>query len=120
MPIVTQNGGKIQAGNSPGISQFGSLVIGPGAINNFGWQINDAGPSTTFPNAPGKAGGGDPGERVDVAGEQDTETVAAAHAVVGQLGLDGVGDTWQSIYVLAGDVAGAVYAGRDDDGRGDE
>jgi fibronectin-binding autotransporter adhesin len=56
VPIVTQNGGKFSAGNSPGISPNGSLVIGPGQLNTFDWQINDAGPSATHPTAPGVAG----------------------------------------------------------------
>jgi autotransporter-associated beta strand protein len=42
VPIVTQNGGKVQAGNSPGKMFAAHLIIGPGGINNFGWQINDA------------------------------------------------------------------------------
>ena len=54
--IVTQNGGKVLFGNSPGQAIYGSLIIGPGAINAFDWQINDAGPSTTYPSAPGVAG----------------------------------------------------------------
>jgi hypothetical protein len=55
-PVITQNGGRVQAGNSPGASSLGSLIIGPGGINNYGWQINDAGPSYVHPNAPGVAG----------------------------------------------------------------
>jgi hypothetical protein len=55
-PVITQNGGRVQAGNSPGKATYGSLTIGPGGIQNFGWQINDAGPSLSFPNAPGVPG----------------------------------------------------------------
>ncbi len=40
--VKTQNGGKFQTGNCPGSSQFGFLVLGPGGIQNFNWQINDA------------------------------------------------------------------------------
>jgi hypothetical protein len=39
-------------GNRPN----GQLTIGPGATTSFVWQINDAGPSPTYPNAPGVAG----------------------------------------------------------------
>jgi hypothetical protein len=45
---------------TPGQSHFGTLIIsGPSfntGLSNYGWQINDAGPSITFPNAPGVAG----------------------------------------------------------------
>jgi autotransporter-associated beta strand protein len=54
--VVTQNGGKVQAGNSPGAASYNSLTIGPGGITNFVWQINDAGPSVSFPHAPGVSG----------------------------------------------------------------
>jgi hypothetical protein len=54
--IVTQNGGRVQAGNSPGASTFASLTIGPGALNAFNWEINDAGVSPAFPSAPGVGG----------------------------------------------------------------
>jgi autotransporter-associated beta strand protein len=54
--VVTVNGGKFQAGNSPGKVIFGSLTVGPGGLSNFNWQINDAGPSGSFPSAPGVAG----------------------------------------------------------------
>jgi T5SS/PEP-CTERM-associated repeat protein/autotransporter-associated beta strand protein len=53
---VTKNGGKYSPGNSPGRSFSGSTVFGPGGTQLFGFQINDAGPSTTFPAAPGVAG----------------------------------------------------------------
>jgi hypothetical protein len=41
-PVITQNGGKFQAGNSPGKATFGQLTIGPGGTQNFNWQINNA------------------------------------------------------------------------------
>src|SRR6202042_1308693 len=47
-PIVTQNGGKFEAGNCPGTAKFSALVLGPGGINNLQWDIN---------NATGAAGG---------------------------------------------------------------
>jgi hypothetical protein len=56
VPIITQNGGKVQAGNSPGKSRYNTLILGPGGLANLGWQINDAGPSPTHPTAPGVAG----------------------------------------------------------------
>jgi autotransporter-associated beta strand protein len=40
--VITQNGGKFQAGNSPGKATFGSLTLGPGGTQNFNWQINNA------------------------------------------------------------------------------
>ena len=46
--VITQNGGKFQAGNSPGIAHFGHLVLGPGGTQAYNWQIN---------NAMGSAGG---------------------------------------------------------------
>jgi fibronectin-binding autotransporter adhesin len=58
--VITQNGGKFEAGNSPGTSLNGSLTIGPGGTQTFDWQINDAGPSATHPGAPGAAGGASP------------------------------------------------------------
>ena len=41
-PVITQNGGKFQAGNSPGKATFGQLTVGPGGTQNFNWQINNA------------------------------------------------------------------------------
>jgi fibronectin-binding autotransporter adhesin len=40
--VITQNGGKFQAGNSPGIAVFGQLVLGPGGIEDYNWQIKNA------------------------------------------------------------------------------
>jgi fibronectin-binding autotransporter adhesin len=40
--VITQNGGKFQAGNSPGISRAESLILGPGGTSSFNWQINNA------------------------------------------------------------------------------
>ena len=40
--IVTQNGGKVQAGNSPGSASFGKFVFGPGGVNNYVFAIDDA------------------------------------------------------------------------------
>jgi autotransporter-associated beta strand protein len=55
--VQTVNGGKFQSGNSPGTSSFGTFTFGPGGVTNYQWQINDPGPSPTFPSAPGIAGG---------------------------------------------------------------
>jgi autotransporter-associated beta strand protein len=55
--VQTVNGGKFQSGNSPGQASFGSFTFGPGGVTNYQWQINDPGPSPTFPSAPGIAGG---------------------------------------------------------------
>ena len=40
--IITQNGGKVQAGNSPGVASFGRFVFGPGGVNNYVFAIDDA------------------------------------------------------------------------------
>jgi hypothetical protein len=40
--VITQNGGRFQAGNSPGKSTVGSETLGPGGTQNFLWQINNA------------------------------------------------------------------------------
>jgi fibronectin-binding autotransporter adhesin len=56
VPIITQNGGRVQAGNSPGQFNNSELKLGPGGVQTFTWQINDGGKSTSFPNAPGVAG----------------------------------------------------------------
>src|SRR5207237_21527 len=41
-PVITQNGGRVQAGNSPGSLSFGSLTLGPGVTTSIGFQINNA------------------------------------------------------------------------------
>jgi autotransporter-associated beta strand protein len=40
--VITQNGGKVQAGNSPGTASFGRFVFGPGGVSNYVFDINDA------------------------------------------------------------------------------
>jgi autotransporter-associated beta strand protein len=40
--VQTINGGKFQAGNSPGAVTFGHFVLGPGGVNNYVFAINDA------------------------------------------------------------------------------
>jgi autotransporter-associated beta strand protein len=41
-PVITQNGGKFQAGNSPGLAAFGNFVFGPGGVGNYVFAIDDA------------------------------------------------------------------------------
>jgi autotransporter-associated beta strand protein len=41
-PVVTQNGGRFQAGNSPGKATFGSFTFGPGGVADYVFAINDA------------------------------------------------------------------------------
>jgi autotransporter-associated beta strand protein len=41
-PVITQNGGRMQAGNSPGSASFGRFVFGPGGVSNYVFDINDA------------------------------------------------------------------------------
>jgi hypothetical protein len=56
--IVTQNGGKVQAGNSPGSASFGNFVFGPGGVNNYVFAIDDAtGQAGPSPNAAGQVSG---------------------------------------------------------------
>jgi hypothetical protein len=52
--VITQNGGQYLPGNSPGTSQVGDFTINGGG--NLIFEITDAGPSTSFPSAPGTAG----------------------------------------------------------------
>ena len=40
--VITQNGGKFQAGNSPGKATFGSFIFGPGGVDNYVFAIDDA------------------------------------------------------------------------------
>jgi fibronectin-binding autotransporter adhesin len=41
-PVITQNGGKFQAGNSPGGATIGRFVLGPGGVDNYVFAIDDA------------------------------------------------------------------------------
>jgi autotransporter-associated beta strand protein len=52
--VITQNGGQYLPGNSPGTSQVGTLFVNGGG--NLIFEITDAGPSASFPSAPGTAG----------------------------------------------------------------
>jgi hypothetical protein len=57
----TINGGTFSTGNSPGSGTTGAIVLGGpndpnGGLSSYTWQINDAGPSATYPAAPGVSG----------------------------------------------------------------
>jgi fibronectin-binding autotransporter adhesin len=57
-PVITQNGGKFQAGNSPGSAAFGNFVFGPGGVNNYVFAIDDAtGTAGPSPDALGHVSG---------------------------------------------------------------
>jgi autotransporter-associated beta strand protein len=57
-PVITQNGGKLQAGDSPGTASFGRFVFGPGGVSNYVFDINDAiGTAGSSPDATGHANG---------------------------------------------------------------
>jgi hypothetical protein len=56
--VQTINGGKFQAGNSPGKAMFGSFVFGPGGVNNYVFAIDDAsGAAGPRPDAQGHVSG---------------------------------------------------------------
>jgi fibronectin-binding autotransporter adhesin len=58
VPVVTQNGGRVQAGNSPGSMAVGRFVFGPGGVNNYVFAINDAtGTAGPSPDAQGLVSG---------------------------------------------------------------
>jgi autotransporter-associated beta strand protein len=40
--VKTQNGGRFQAGNSPGAATLGNFVFGPGGVNNYVFAIDNA------------------------------------------------------------------------------
>jgi autotransporter-associated beta strand protein len=53
-PVITQNGGTFQAGDSIGTARFGKFVFGPGGVSNYAFAIDDA-TGTPGPN-PDSAG----------------------------------------------------------------
>jgi autotransporter-associated beta strand protein len=56
--VQTVNGGKFQAGNSPGKASFGSFVLGRGGVNNYVFAIDDAtGTAGPSPDAAGRVSG---------------------------------------------------------------
>jgi hypothetical protein len=55
---ITQNGGKFQAGNSPGVATMGRFVFGPGGVSNYVFAIDDAtGTAGPTPDAMGHVSG---------------------------------------------------------------
>jgi autotransporter-associated beta strand protein len=56
--VQTINGGKFQAGNSPGSATFGKFVLGPGGVSNYVFAIDDAtGAAGPSPDAAGHVSG---------------------------------------------------------------
>jgi fibronectin-binding autotransporter adhesin len=56
--VITQNGGKFQAGNSPGSASFGKFVLGPGGVSSYVFAIDDAtGTAGPTPDAAGHVSG---------------------------------------------------------------
>jgi hypothetical protein len=59
-PVITSGTGLFEPGNGPGSAVFGSFRLsgpaGATGVSNFQWQINDAGPSATYPGATGQGG----------------------------------------------------------------
>jgi autotransporter-associated beta strand protein len=56
--VQTINGGKFQAGNSPGSASFGKFVFGPGGVSNYVFAIDDAtGAAGPSPDAAGHVSG---------------------------------------------------------------
>jgi autotransporter-associated beta strand protein len=56
--VITQNGGKFQAGNSPGMATFGQFAFGPGGVSNYVFAIDDAtGTGGPTPDAAGLVSG---------------------------------------------------------------
>jgi hypothetical protein len=56
--VITQNGGRFQAGNSPGVAKFGWFILGPGGVSDYVFAINDAtGIAGPAPDAAGQVSG---------------------------------------------------------------
>src|SRR5439155_26368231 len=57
-PVITQTGGRFQAGNSPGAASFGRFTFGPGGVSDYVFAINDAtGTPGPAPDAAGLVSG---------------------------------------------------------------
>jgi autotransporter-associated beta strand protein len=80
--IITQNGGQVRAGDCPGGSVFGGLIIGPGGVNSVQWQINDA----------KGAGGPTPDANNNVSGWSQVQASKVANPVTNQVSTGNV--TW--------------------------
>ncbi|HEY1381796.1 MAG TPA: autotransporter-associated beta strand repeat-containing protein [Gemmataceae bacterium] len=58
VPVVTVNGGRFQAGNSPGSASFGAFTFGPSGVSNYVLAMNDAtGDAGPTPDADGRVSG---------------------------------------------------------------
>ncbi|HEY1381376.1 MAG TPA: autotransporter-associated beta strand repeat-containing protein [Gemmataceae bacterium] len=58
VPVVTVNGGRFQAGNSPGRAEFGRFAFGPGGVSDYVLAMNDAaGTAGPTPDADGRVSG---------------------------------------------------------------
>jgi hypothetical protein len=56
--VITQNGGYVQAGNSPGTNHLSRFVFGPAGVSNYLFQIDDAtGVAGPTPDAAGHVDG---------------------------------------------------------------
>jgi T5SS/PEP-CTERM-associated repeat protein/autotransporter-associated beta strand protein len=56
--VITINGGKFQAGNSPGVATLGSFTLGSGGVSNYVFAIDNAtGAAGPSPNASGQVSG---------------------------------------------------------------
>ncbi|HEX4588671.1 MAG TPA: autotransporter-associated beta strand repeat-containing protein [Gemmataceae bacterium] len=56
--VITINGGKFQAGNSPGVATLGSFTLGAGGVSNYVFAIDNAtGAAGPSPNASGLVSG---------------------------------------------------------------
>jgi hypothetical protein len=55
---ITRNGGRFQAGNSPGVATLGRFVFGPGGVSNYVFAISNAtGEAGPTPDANGQVSG---------------------------------------------------------------
>ena len=119
--IVTQNGGKVLFGNCPGVATFGSLVVGAGGISNLEWEINDAGPSATYPECSrrGRADGRTAANRVSgwSMGLVASQTPRIGGSDLWQPDLDG--DAVQPVQPGPGDLARSIDADGHESGRSD-
>jgi hypothetical protein len=56
--VIFQNGGKFQAGNSPGSASFGRFVFEPAGVDNYVFAVDDAaGTAGPAPDALGHVSG---------------------------------------------------------------
>ena len=105
-PVVTQNGGRFQAGNSPGAASFGAFTFGPGGVDRYVFSINDADGGQARPVRTAVSGWGlVKAERRQVGGDDDDR----------RLRLDrGRGPQADGCRVAPGDDSSGSDAGRAD------